>query len=135
MKKLEKNGKKGITNPKKDWKEWKDPFQKREKMKKKLERERSILNGNAFLSVPVPTNFGQHTSLVVQSQVDQGEETWLTKLNYKMNHSATFKRTKIVIHQLQPSCDARHCHLLARQPEGTHITTNLVINDSCNGSQ
>ena len=28
------------------------------------------------------------------------------KLNYKMNHSATFKRTKSVIHPLQPSCDA-----------------------------
>ena len=34
MKKLEKNGKKGITNPKKDWKEWKDLFQEREKTKK-----------------------------------------------------------------------------------------------------
>ena len=55
--------KNGITNPKKDWKEWKDPFQEREKNKKKLERERSFLNGNVFLSVPVPTNFGQRTSL------------------------------------------------------------------------
>ena len=26
--------KNGITNPKKDWKEWKDPFQEREKTKK-----------------------------------------------------------------------------------------------------
>ena len=55
MKKLEKNGENRITNPRK---EWKDPFQEREKTKKKLERERSFLNGNAFLSVPVPTNFG-----------------------------------------------------------------------------
>ena len=52
-----------MTNPKKDWKEWKDPFLERDKKKKKLERERSFLNGNAFLSVPVPTNSGQRTSL------------------------------------------------------------------------
>ena len=50
--------KNGITNPKKEWKEWKDPFQEKEKTKKKLERERPFLNGNAFLSVPIPTNFG-----------------------------------------------------------------------------
>ena len=37
-------------------------FGKRKK-EKKLERERSFLNGNAFLSIPVPTNFGQRTSL------------------------------------------------------------------------
>ena len=40
------------------------PVLEREKKKKNLERERSFLNGNAFLSVPVPTNFGQRTSLV-----------------------------------------------------------------------
>ena len=30
---------------------------------KKLERDISFLNGNAFPSIPVPTNFGQCTSL------------------------------------------------------------------------
>ena len=40
--KLEKNGENGITNPKKDKKEWKGPFQEREKKKKNLERERSF---------------------------------------------------------------------------------------------
>ena len=34
-------------------------------------------------------------------------DTVPTKLNYKMNHSATFKCTKIIIHPLQPSCDAQ----------------------------
>ena len=55
-KKLEKKGENGITNPKKDKKEWKDSFQEREKSKK-LEKERSFLKGNAFLSIPVPANF------------------------------------------------------------------------------
>ena len=32
--------KNGITNPKKDWKEWKDPFQEREKKKKNLEKRK-----------------------------------------------------------------------------------------------
>ena len=67
MKNWKRTAKNGITNPKKDWKEWKDPFQKREKMKKKLERERSFVNGNAFLFVPVPTNFGERTSLHTRS--------------------------------------------------------------------
>ena len=39
------------------------PVLGKRKKEKKLERERSFLNGNAFLSVPVPTNFGQRTSL------------------------------------------------------------------------
>ena len=37
---------------------------KKEKKRKKLERERSFLNRNAFLSIPVPKNFGQRTSLL-----------------------------------------------------------------------
>ena len=40
MKKLEKSEKNGITNPKKHWKEWKDPFQEREKMIKKNWKEK-----------------------------------------------------------------------------------------------
>ena len=49
------------------------------------------------------------------------------KLNYKINSSATFKCTKIVhspitVHLQRP----RHCHLLADQPEGKHITTYVV---------
>ena len=50
-----------MTNPKK---EWKDPFLEREKKQKNMERERSFLNGNAFLSFPVPTNFDWRTSLL-----------------------------------------------------------------------
>ena len=42
-----------------------------------------------------------------RSQVDQGERHDSHKLNYKINHSETFKGTKIVIHSLQPSCDAQ----------------------------
>ena len=34
MKKLEKDGEERMTNPKKDWKEGKDPFLEREKQKK-----------------------------------------------------------------------------------------------------
>ena len=41
MKKLEMNGKKGITNPNKDKKEWKDPFQEREK-KEKTWKEKAL---------------------------------------------------------------------------------------------
>ena len=63
MKKLEKNGKNRITNPKKDKKEWKDPFQEREKEKKNRKEKDFLVNGNALLSVPVPTNFCQCTSL------------------------------------------------------------------------
>ena len=42
MENWKRTAKNGITNPKKDWKEWKDPFQEREKNEKKLERERSF---------------------------------------------------------------------------------------------
>ena len=61
--------KNGITSPKKDWKEWKDPFQEREKTKKNLERERSFLNRSVFLSIPVPIKFGQRTSLVGKGEI------------------------------------------------------------------
>ena len=42
---------------------------KKEKKQKDLERERSFLNGNTFLSVPAPTNFGQRISLVTTVHV------------------------------------------------------------------
>ena len=52
-------------------------------------------------------------------------ETRFPQIKLKMNHSATFKCPKIVIHPLQPSCERPgHCHLLAGRPKGTHITTN-----------
>ena len=34
MKNWKRTAKNGMTNPKKDWKEWKDPFLEREKKKK-----------------------------------------------------------------------------------------------------
>ena len=44
---------------------------KKEKNEKNLERERSFLNGDAFLSIPVPTDFCQRTSQVRTLQVPQ----------------------------------------------------------------
>ena len=72
MKNWKRTAKNGITNPKKDKKEWKGPFQEREKKKKNLERERSFLNGNVFLSVLVPANFHQRTSLCGINKSDAG---------------------------------------------------------------
>ena len=62
------------------------------------------------------------------SQVDQGERYDSHKLNYKINHSTTFKGTKecnsLITAQLwRPG----RYHLLARQPNGTHITTILPL--------
>ena len=39
MRNWKRTAKNGITNPKKDWKEWKDTFQEREKMKKTGKRK------------------------------------------------------------------------------------------------
>ena len=40
MKNWKRTAKNGITNPKKDWKEWKDPFQEREKNEKKTRKKK-----------------------------------------------------------------------------------------------
>ena len=59
-------------------------------------------------------NFALPPVSVARSQVDQIERHSSHKLNYKMNHSATFKGTKIVIHPSQPSCDAKTLSSIGR---------------------
>ena len=54
----------GLLIQKKIGKRVERPVPKKRKNEKKMERERSFLNGKAFLSVPIPSNFGQRTSLI-----------------------------------------------------------------------
>ena len=63
MKKLERNHEKRLLTPRKIRKKGKTHSKKEKKKEKILERERSFLNRNAFLSVPLPANFCQCTSL------------------------------------------------------------------------
>ena len=67
--------KNGVTNPKKDKKEKKAHFKKKEGRKR--EGERSFLNGNVFLSFPILANFNQRTSLVTYTIVASGLERHL----------------------------------------------------------
>ena len=69
MKKLEKNGEERDDLSKERLERVERPVPRKRKKEKKLERERSFLNGNAFLSVPVPTDFGQRTSLPLAASI------------------------------------------------------------------
>ena len=60
-----------------------------------------IARGDARSIVALPP------SGAARSQVDQERDAVTTKLNYKIDHSATFKDTKMFIPPLQPSCDAQ----------------------------
>ena len=63
MKKLEKNDKKGLLIQRKIEKSGKTRS-KKEKKRKKTRKIKIFFKRHVFLSVPIPTNFGQRTSLV-----------------------------------------------------------------------